>query len=194
MVATPSVMLPLGTEVPDFQLPNAADGRIASPANYRGAVGLVVMFICNHCPYVRHVLPEVTRLASEYLPKGIAFIAINANDVEAYPDDAPHHMADLAHDLGWIFPFLLDERQDVAKAFRAACTPDFYLFDEEQRLVYRGQLDGSRPNDGSRPDGADLRAALGALIAGKSIPGNQKPSLGCNIKWKPGNEPEYFRR
>jgi len=192
MVATASTMLPLGTEIPEFSLPNAIDGRRVSPANYRGAVGVVVMFVCNHCPYVRHAIPEVTRLAREYLPKGIAFIAVNANDTAAHPEDGPDHMAHLSRQEGWIFPFVFDETQEVAKAFRAACTPDFYLFDEEHHLVYRGQLDDSRPNDGSTPTGADLRAALDALVAGKGIPARQKPSLGCNIKWKPGNAPAYF--
>jgi thiol-disulfide isomerase/thioredoxin len=194
MVATPSVMLPLGTEIPDFQLPNAVDGRSVSPANYRGAVGLVVMFLCNHCPFVKHVLPELTRISGDYLPKGIAFIAINANDVETYPIDAPEHMARLAQAQKWIFPFVFDESQEVAKAFRVACTPEFYLFDAEQRLAYRGQLDASRPKDGSVPTGVDLRAAVDSLIAGRKIPSLQQPSLGCSIKWRPGNEPGYVGR
>ena len=192
MVATASTMLPLGTEIPDFALPNAVDGRKVSPANYRGAVGLVVMFVCNHCPYVRHVLPEITRIAREYLPKGVAFIAVNSNDVDAHPEDGTTHMAHLARQEAWIFPFVFDETQEVAQAFRAACTPDFYLFDEDHRLVYRGQLDDSRPNDGSMPTGSDLRRALNALLAGAAVTDGQRPSLGCNIKWKPGNAPPYF--
>jgi peroxiredoxin len=194
MAATPSTMLPLGTELPDFSLRNAVDGRRVTPADYHGSVALVVMFICNHCPFVKHVMKELGRLTREYLPKGAAFVAINSNDVQAHPDDSPEHMQELAVTEDWIFPFLYDGSQEVAKAFRAACTPDFFVFDEERTLVYRGQLDDSRPGNDVPVTGRDLRAALDALIAGKSVPTEQRPSVGCNIKWMPGNEPDYFAR
>ncbi|MGD2134594.1 MAG: thioredoxin family protein [Gemmatimonadales bacterium] len=192
MVATPSTMLELGTKVPDFSLRNAVDDHTVTPADFDDRDGLLVMFICNHCPYVKHVLSEITAIASEYQPKGVGVVAINANDIEAYPQDGPEHMKQLAGSEGWTFPFLLDEDQEVAKKFRAACTPDFYLFDGDHRLVYRGQLDDSRPDSGIPLTGNDLRAALDALLAGKPPLEEQKPSLGCNIKWKKGNEPEYF--
>lgn len=192
MVATPSTMLPLGTEIPAFSLQNAVDGRSVSPSEAQGPNGLLVMFICNHCPYVQHVLPELTRLTAEYQPRGIGVIAINANDVEAYPQDGPEHMKELAGEQHWQFPFALDVTQEVAKAFRAACTPDFFLFDKDSRLVYRGQLDDSRPGSDILLTGGDLRAALDALLTGNPVPSDQKPSMGCNIKWKKGNEPEYF--
>ncbi len=184
MVATPSSMLPLGTELPAFTLPNVVDGATVSSQTYRKSVALVVMFICNHCPYVKHVLAEIGRVTNDYLRKGIAFVAISSNDVDAYPDDGPEPMKALAIAQGWRFPYLYDESQGVAKAFKAACTPDLYVFDEEQRLVYRGQLDDSRPGNGIPVTGTDLRAALDAIIAGKDIPKPQKPSLGCNIKWR----------
>ena len=184
MVATPSNMLPLGTELPEFALPNVVDGTTVSSDTYRKAVALVVMFICNHCPFVKHVLAELGHVSSDYMRKGIAFVAISSNDVDAYPADGPEPMRALAIDQGWRFPYLYDESQEVAKAFKAACTPDLYVFDEEQRLVYRGQLDDSRPGNDVPVTGRDLRAALDAIIAGKDIPKPQKPSLGCNIKWK----------
>jgi thiol-disulfide isomerase/thioredoxin len=192
MVATPSTMLPLGTQIPDFNLPNAIDGLSISPKDYRGSAALVVMFICNHCPFVKHVLPELGRLSRDYIPKRIAFLAINSNDVETHPDDSPEHMRELVATEEWNFPFLCDESQEVAKAFKAACTPDFYVFDGDQKLVYRGQLDGSRPGNDVPVTGADLRACLNAIVAGESVPSTQQPSLGCNIKWKPGAEPLYF--
>jgi peroxiredoxin len=184
MAATPSTMLPLGTELPEFTLPNVVDGTTVSSDTYRKSVALVVMFICNHCPFVKHVLAEIGRVSHDYARKGIAFIAISSNDVEAYPADGPEPMRALAIEQGWRFPYLYDESQAVAKAFDAACTPDLYVFDDEQRLVYRGQLDDSRPGNGIPVTGNDLRAALDAIIAGKDIPKPQKPSLGCNIKWK----------
>ncbi|MDH3456159.1 MAG: thioredoxin family protein [Gemmatimonadota bacterium] len=192
MVATPSTMLPLGTEIPDFSLPNAIDGLAIAPGEYRGSVALVVMFICNHCPFVKHVLPELGRLSRDYLPQRIAFLAINSNDIETHPADSPERMRELVATEGWTFPFLFDESQETAKAFKAACTPDFYVFDGDQRLVYRGQLDGSRPKNDIPVTGADLRNCLDAIVAGKSVPAEQQPSLGCNIKWKPGNAPQYF--
>lgn len=192
MAATPSTMLALGTEIPNFTLRNSVDERMVSPADFRDRRALLVMFICNHCPFVRHVKHELARLAQTYLPQGVGFLAINSNDVGAYPQDGPEHMRALALEEGWEFPFVLDETQEVAKAFNAACTPDFFLFDGNHRLVYRGQLDDSRPGNDIPVDGRDLRAALDAVLADKPIPSDQHPSVGCNIKWKPGNEPGYF--
>ena len=194
MVAVASTMLPLGTRVPEFSLVNAVGGRRVSPGDYRDAQALLVMFICNHCPYVRHVRQEIGRVAADYAPRGVALIAINSNDVAAYPDDAPPHMRQLAADEGWRFPFLFDETEAVAKAFRAACTPEFYLFDGDRKLAYRGQLDDSRPKNDVPVTGRDLRAALEAVLAGRPVAAEQRPSVGCSIKWKPGNAPEWFGR
>ena len=193
MVATPSMMLPLGTPMPEFSLVNAVDGRTLSSSELGGQAGTVVMFICNHCPFVKHVKEELGYLSNDYASHGVTFVAINSNDVKQYPDDAPPRMKQLAEAQGWDFPYLLDETQEVAKAFKAACTPDFFVFDGEQELVYRGQLDDSRPSNDIPVTGTDLRTALDALLAGQPISEEQKPSLGCNVKWKPGNEPEYFR-
>lgn len=187
MVRTHSTMLPLGTLAPDFTLPDP-QGKSVALADFKGSRALLVMFICNHCPYVKHVREELIRLANDYLSKGVAIVAINSNDAQAYPDDSPDRMAQ----EGYPFPYLVDEDQAVAKAYRAACTPDFYLFDGEQKLVYRGQLDDSRPSSGIPVTGRDLRAALDAVLSGQPVALEQKPSLGCNIKWKPGNEPDYF--
>jgi thiol-disulfide isomerase/thioredoxin len=151
------------------------------------------MFICNHCPYVQHVKGEIGRIAAEYQPKGVGIVAINSNDITAYPDDSPENMKRLAEGEGWTFPFLFDESQEVAKAFRAACTPEFYLFGPDRRLVYRGQLDDSRPKNGVPVTGRDLRAALDAVLSGRPVAEEQKPSVGCNIKWCRGNEPDYFK-
>lgn len=192
MVAVPSTMLPLGTRVPDFTLPDAVSGNEVSPASSAGHRALLVMFICNHCPFVKHVKDELTRLGREYLPKRVAMLAINANDVERYPQAGPGPMKALAEAEGWSFPFLLDETQEVAKRFSAACTPDFFLFDRGHTLVYRGQLDDSRPGNDVPVTGKDLRAALDAVLEGKPVPEEQKPSIGCNIKWKAGNEPSWF--
>lgn len=191
MVATPSTMLSLGTALPAFALPNAVDGSTVSSDDYAGRPTLV-MFICNHCPFVKHVKSELTRLAADYLPRGVGIVAINSNDIAKYPADAPEQMKALAIEEGWAFPFLLDETQEVAKAFKAACTPDFFLFGADGTLAYRGQLDPGRPGSDVPVTGADLRAALDAVLAGGPVPEPQIPSLGCNIKWKPGNEPEYF--
>ena len=191
MVRTASTMLPLGTAAPDFSLPDF-DGKLVSLNDFRGKKGLLVIFMCNHCPYVKHVAPELARLADDYASKDVAVVGISSNDVEKYPDDAPELMKTEAAEQGYKFPYLVDDDQTVAQAYRAACTPDFYLFDPEFRLAYRGQLDDSRPKEGSTPDGKDLRAALDAMLAGESIPEPQKPSIGCNIKWKEGTEPEYF--
>jgi thiol-disulfide isomerase/thioredoxin len=192
MVAVPSTMLPLGTRVPDFALQDAVTGRTIKPADFREAKALLVMFICNHCPYVQHVKPELGRIAKQYQPKGVGIVAINSNDLAAYPQDDPAHMKALAQEEGWTFPFAMDASQEVAKAFRAACTPDFYLFDRDRKLVYRGQLDGSRPGGDVPLTGKDLRAAIDATLAGNPVAKEQTPSVGCNIKWMKGNEPEWF--
>lgn len=192
MVRTASTMMPLGTIAPEFALPRCEDGTTVSIADFSKAKALLVVFMCNHCPYVIHVAPQLKQLADEYLEKGVAVVGISSNDAEAYPDDAPQKMAAEKAERGYPFPYLYDENQQVAKAYGAACTPDFFLFNDERKLYYRGQLDGSRPDSGTTPDGADLRAALDALLDGQPAPEPQKPSLGCNIKWKPGNEPEYF--
>ena len=192
MARTPSTMLPLGTPAPDFQLTNAVDGKTVSLADFEGKRGLLVMFICNHCPFVLHVLAELTFLTREYGACGVGIVAINSNSLETHPQDGPENMKQMAADLNWSFPFLFDENQSVAKAYKAACTPDFYLFDERHELVYRGQLDDSRPESDIPVTGADLRAAVDGLLTGDPIPEEQKPSLGCNIKWGAGNAPDYY--
>jgi peroxiredoxin len=191
MVAVNSTMLPLGTKAPDFRLPGPG-GKAVSLADLKDAPALVVIFMCNHCPYVKHVRDGLAKLARDYRPRGVAVVGINANDVANYPADSPARMAEEAAAAGYIFPYLHDETQAVAKAYRAACTPDLYLFDKDQRLVYRGQLDDSRPGKGLPVTGKDMRAALDAVLAGNPVSPIQTPSIGCNIKWKPGNEPEYF--
>ncbi|MCC7336800.1 MAG: thioredoxin family protein [Pirellulaceae bacterium] len=191
MVRTASTMLPLGTEAPNFSLPDT-DGKSISRDDFRGQRGLLVVFMCNHCPYVKHVAPELARLADEYQAKDVAVVGISSNDIVAQPDDSPEMMKQEAATQGYHFPYLYDATQAVAKSYKAACTPDFYLFDADFKLVYRGQMDGTRPNQGAQPDGADLRAALEALLARRPIPEPHKPSIGCNIKWKSGAEPEYF--
>lgn len=190
MVAVNSTMLPLGTPAPEFRLPDPG-GKVVSLADFKRAPALLVVFMCNHCPYVKHLREGLARLARDYQPRGAAVVGINANDAASYPADSPAKMVEEAAAAGCIFPYLCDETQAVAKAYRAACTPDFYLFDQDQRLAYRGQFDDSRPGNGLPVTGKDLRAALDALLAGRPVPSNQKPSIGCNIKWKPGNEPEY---
>ncbi len=192
MAETLSTMLTLGTRVPAFSLENAVDGRTVSPDDYAASPALLVMFICNHCPFVKHVIGGITNLAADYLPRGVGIIAINSNDRVGYPQDAPEKMKRLAEELGWDFPFVFDETQEVAKAFRAACTPDFFLFDAAGHLAYRGELDESRPGNGIPVTGSDLRAAIDAVLAGAPVPEEQKASIGCNIKWRPGNEPSYF--
>jgi peroxiredoxin len=191
MALTPSTMLRLGTQAPYFELENAVDGRQVSIDDLDGSVGLLVMFICNDCPYVQHVRSELGRLDRDYLPKGLAIAAINSNSAETHPQDGPDHMRELALAEGWGFPFLFDETQAVAKAYKAACTPDFFLFDGDRRLVYRGQLDDSRPGNLVPVTGRDLRGAIDAVLAHEPAPEEQLPSLGCNIKWKSGNEPHY---
>jgi peroxiredoxin len=184
MARTPSNMLALGTKAPDFALPNTIDNKTYSFDNISGTNGTVVMFICNHCPYVIHVMDGITALAKDYQNRGIGFIAISSNDVVNYPDDDPTLMKETAKKYGFSFPYLYDETQDVAKAYDAACTPDFYLFDSKKTLVYRGQMDSSRPKNELPVTGKDLRMALDAMLSEKTIDTLQKPSLGCNIKWK----------
>lgn len=191
MAATASTMLPLGTVAPDFRLPDTT-GKLVSLSDFKDAPALVVVFMCNHCPYVKHIRQGLAQFARDYIPRGVAMVGINSNDVAQYPEDGPGRMAEEAKAAGYIFPYLFDETQEVAKAYRAACTPDFYLFDRARRLVYRGQFDDSRPGNGIPVTGHDLRAAVEAVLAGKPVSPHQKPSLGCNIKWKPGNEPDYF--
>ncbi len=191
MVQTASTMLPLGTEAPGFSLPDA-HGEQMSLKDFADAPVLLVIFMCNHCPFVKHVIEDLASLAKEYQEKGVAVVGINANDVQKHPDDHPDRMAELVQAKGLTFPYLYDETQEVAKAYRAACTPDFFVFDKDRRLVYRGQMDDSRPGNDVPVSGADLRKALDAVLAGKPVASEQKPSMGCNIKWKPGNEPGYF--
>ncbi len=191
MARTPSTMLELGTRAPGFSLPDVS-GRTVSLDDFPDAPALVVMFICNHCPFVIHVRDELARFGRDYGPRGVAIVAISANDVEKHPDDAPAKMREEAERVGYPFPYLFDESQAVAKAYRAACTPDLYVFDGDRKLVYRGQLDASRPGNDEPVTGADLRAAVDAVLAGDRPAPEQIPSIGCNIKWKPGNEPDYF--
>ncbi|MGX1929543.1 thioredoxin family protein [Flagellimonas sp. 2504JD4-2] len=183
MARTPSNMLPLGTSAPDFSLTDAVTEQELSLQEIKGEKGTVVMFICNHCPFVIHVNPEISKMAKEYQSKGIHFVAISSNDIVNYPQDAPHLMKQKAHEEDYTFPYLYDETQKVAKAYDAACTPDFYLFDAGLKLVYRGQLDDSRPGNGIPLTGSDLRGAMNALLSGSAIDEDQKPSIGCNIKW-----------
>lgn len=191
MVKTASTMLPLGSAAPDFALPNV-DGRVVSLNDFRDAPALLVVFMCNHCPYVKHVASELAQLGREYQERGVGVVGINPNDAEYYPDDSPEQMRREVTLRGYTFPYLYDETQEVAKAYHAACTPDFFLFDRDRRLVYRGQLDDSRPNSGIPLTGRDLRAALDAVLAGQPVPEQQRPSIGCNIKWRRGAEPDYF--
>ena len=185
-------MLPLGTKAPEFQLPDTS-GKTVSLADFEKSRALLVIFMCNHCPYVKHIRAGLAQLARDYTSRGVDIVGISSNDVQNYPQDNPKKMAEEVKAAGYIFPYLYDETQEVAKAYRAACTPDLYIFDGEQRLAYRGQFDDSRPGNGIAVTGKDVRAALDTLLAGKPLPPNQKASIGCNIKWKPGNEPEYFR-
>jgi peroxiredoxin len=188
---TPSTMLALGTCAPDFQLPDACSGRMVARDDFADAPALLVAILCNHCPYVRHIADELARFGREYERSGLAMVAISANDAETHPDDAPEKMAEEARRRGYGFPYLYDATQEVAKAFRAACTPEFYLFDSSRRLVYRGQFDDSRPGNRTKVTGRDLRAAVDAVLAGRAVSAEQKPSVGCNVKWKPGNEPAW---
>ncbi|MDP3722854.1 MAG: thioredoxin family protein [Candidatus Omnitrophota bacterium] len=194
MALTQSTMLALGTKAPDFRLPDVVSGKTVSPATFAGKRALLVMFICRHCPYVVHVREELARLGRDYAAKDVGIVAISANDASAYPDDAPEQLKAMAQELGFAFPFCYDDTQQTAIAYTAACTPDFFLFDAGRKLVYRGQLDDSRPGNGKPLTGRDLRAVINAVLAGKPVNPNQQPSIGCNIKWKPGNEPDYYAR
>lgn len=193
MVDTPSTMVPLGTEAPSFRLPDPG-GKLVSLEDFKSAPALLVVFMCNHCPFVKHVLPHFVQLAREYRDRGVGIVGISSNDVDSYPADAPEKMAELSNAMSFPFPYLYDEGQQVAKAYGAACTPDFYLFDSDRRLVYRGQMDDSRPSNGRPVTGLDLRTAMDAVLEGRPVSEDQRPSIGCNIKWKPGNEPDYFQR
>ena len=192
MVAVNSTMLPLVTQAPDFRLQDT-NGKTVSLGDFKSAPALLVIFMCNHCPYVKHIRGGLAQLARDYLPRGVAVAGISSNDVKNYPADSPANMAHEAKSAGYLFPYLYDETQQVAKNYHAACTPDFFLFDKEQHLVYRGQLDDSRPGNNLQVTGKDLREALEAVLSGRPVPSAQKPSIGCNIKWKPGDEPDYFR-
>jgi peroxiredoxin len=191
MARTSSTMLELGTPAPDFILPEPATSRVVSLVEFSGQP-LVVAFICNHCPYVKHIISRFSDIARHYKKQGIAFIAINSNDVDHYPGDSPDKMVGFGREHGFTFPYLFDGAQSAAKAYRAACTPDLFLFDAAHRLIYRGQFDDSRPHNDVPVTGRDLTGAMDLLLAGNAIPVEQKPSLGCNIKWKTGNEPEYY--
>ena len=190
MAMTPSTMLPLGTKAPDFSLPDTA-GKTVSLADLDGTQVLLVMFICNHCPFVKHIRQQLAALGRDYKDKSVSMVAINSNDVDNFPEDSPENMAREAADAGYTFPYLYDVTQEVAKAYGAACTPDFYIFDKARNLVYRGQLDDSRPSNGIPVTGTDLRKALDAVLEGRPVEEDQKPSIGCNIKWKAGNAPDY---
>lgn len=191
MTATESQMLALGTEAQPFTLPDP-DGQLHTLDDSENADAYLVMFICNHCPFVKHVAAELARIGKDYGPRNVAIYAINSNDIETHPGDSPENMKKEGAARGYDFPYLFDEDQSVAKAYRAACTPDIFVFDRARKLVYRGQLDDSRPSNNIPVSGKDLRSALDAVLAGKAVPDDQTPSIGCNIKWKPGNEPEYF--
>jgi peroxiredoxin len=191
MARTPSTMLDLGTTAPDFQLPEPATGREYCLADFKDSKTLLVAFICNHCPYVLHIIREFVALTREYADQGGQVVAINANDVANYADDSPEKMIEFSKQYGFHFPYLYDESQRTAKDYQAACTPDFYLFDQDRRLVWRGQFDDARPGNDVPVTGTDMRAALQAIIDDQPLPAVQKPSMGCNIKWKAGNEPDY---
>lgn len=184
MVLTSSEMMPLGTKAPAFSLPDSISGKDLSLNELKSDIATVVMFICNHCPYVKHIQAPLSELAHEYTARGIAFIGINSNDIDNYPEDSPEKMREVAGEFGNPFPYLFDASQETAKDYRAACTPDFYIFDHDLKLVYRGQLDDSRPGNGIPVTGKDIRAALDNILDGKAVDANQKPSIGCNIKWK----------
>lgn len=193
MAQTASTMLPLGTPAPDFSLPEPMTGKTVSLGDFQDAPALLVMVICNHCPFVKHIRQGLVQFARDYPAKDLAIVAISANDAANYPDDSPAKIAEEAKTFGYPFPYLHDESQTVAKAYHAACTPDFFLFDAGRKLVYRGQFDGSRPGNKVPVTGSDLRAAADALLAGRPVPSAQQPSIGCNIKWKTGHEPDYSR-
>jgi len=190
MVLTSSTMMSLGSAAPDFSLPDT-DGKTVSLENFKDAEALLVVFMCNHCPYVKHISRGLAKLAREYMQKGVAVVGINSNDAKSYREDSPEMMREEVKNAGYGFPYLYDETQEAAKAYRAACTPDFYLFDKNRKLVYRGQMDDSRPENNIAVNGKDIISAMDALLEQSEISPEQKPSVGCNIKWKPGNEPDY---
>jgi peroxiredoxin len=192
MAAVNSTMLELGTEAPDFKITDTISGRTYTKEGFKGNKALLVIFICNHCPYVKLIKQALVDYATDYMPKGVGIAAISSNDPDNYPADGPEKMREDAEKFGYPFPYLFDESQEVAKAYRAACTPDLFLFDENMKLVYRGQFDDSRPGNDVEPTGSDLREATDKVLSGEKVPENQKPSIGCNIKWKKGNEPDYF--
>lgn len=199
MVLTPSVMIPLGTPAPDFSLPDVVSGKKMGPSDHKDKKALLVMFICRHCPYVQHVKFELARLGKDTAKKDLAILAISSNDAKEYPDDKPASLKAMAEELGFVFPFCYDESQEIAKKYSAACTPDFFLFGRAKNsapftLAYRGQLDDSRPGNGQPVTGRELRTAIDFVLAGRSVPASaQRPSIGCNIKWRAGNEPAYFK-
>ncbi|NES22933.1 MAG: thioredoxin family protein [Symploca sp. SIO3E6] len=192
MALTASTMLPIGSKAPDFQLPDVRSNQIVSLDTFAGKQGLLVMFICNHCPFVKHVQGELAKIGQDYGNSNLGIVAISANDAANYPDDDFNHLQEMAQRLGLTYPLCYDESQETAQAYTAACTPDFFLFDANQQLAYRGQLDDSRPGNNEPVNGKDLRAAIDALLASQTVNPDQKPSIGCNIKWKPGNEPDYY--
>lgn len=187
MAAIESNMMPLGTKAPYFNLPDTISGKNKTLDELKSDNATVIMFICNHCPFVKHVQTGLVKLANDYIPRGISFVAISSNDAENYPDDSPERMRDVAKQFGYPFPYLYDESQAIARAYGAACTPDFYIFDKELKCVYRGQMDDSRPSNDIPVTGKDIRAALDAILEDQPVDQNQKPSIGCNIKWKSGN-------
>lgn len=193
MVRTASTMMDLGTQAPSFNLRDVVTGAHITLDSFKSSKALLVMFICRHCPYVQHIKHEMAKLGKDYPLKDLAIMAISSNDAKTHPEDSPVSLREMVHELGLNFPLGHDETQEVAKAYAAACTPDFFLFDKNRKLVYRGQLDDSRPENGKPVTGRDLRAAIDAILQDKRISDNQKPSLGCNIKWKEGNEPSYFK-
>jgi peroxiredoxin len=190
-VAVPSTMLALGTKAPDFELPDVVTGLPVSIRDFDSKRALLVMFICRHCPYVRHVRGELARLGRDFAESDLAIVAISSNDPAEYPEDAPDSLAEEAREAGYAFPYLFDETQEIARAYTAACTPDFFLFDADRALVYRGQLDDSRPSNGLPVTGEDLRAAIDAVLSGGPVAQEQRASIGCGIKWRAGNEPAY---
>jgi peroxiredoxin len=192
MSLTPSTMLPLGTPAPYFSLPDIT-GKTVTTDDFTDGKGLLVVFMCNHCPYVRYVIDKFAEIAEEYRKKGLDIVGINSNDAETYPDDSPARMIGFAEEHGITFPYLFDETQETAGKYHAACTPDFFLFGPDRKLVYRGQMDGARPGNGMPVTGKDLRSAMDALLENRPVPSGQKPSMGCNIKWKTGREPDYFK-
>jgi peroxiredoxin len=193
MALTPSTMLPLGTAAPDFSLPDTVSGQTMTLASFAGKKALLVIFLCNHCPYVKHLKEAFVKLGRDYATRDLAIVGISSNDVGSHPEDAPDKLGAEAKALGYKFPVLFDATQKVAQAYQAACTPDFYVFDAARKLAYRGQFDDSRPGNGKPVTGSDLRAALDAVLGGKAAASKQQPSLGCNIKWRAGNAPGYFK-